>query len=266
MDSVLHFTARAASIKMEAIPGMDFLQTIDAKRKITALALCAAIVLGAHSVAHGWYDRTHLAIAKAVGYDRWYNAAGADIAKLKAGSVEGYNHFYNNIEGTDISAEHVLTQVKKYNNPRDARGHLYGAIIGALQAYKKSTREFKYAEHHIAYAVHYVGDLSQPLHNLPNDTFNIQHHNKNDGIVDGEVLEHLEKITARMYPVILKPETFETDLAREIARIANLSRRLGQQLKKENRDMTTEEAYRQLGHSASLLQAILKYLGKIPAY
>ncbi len=238
---------------------------IDAIRKQALLVLCVAPVFFMSSVAHGWYDRTHLAIAKAVGYDRWYNAAGADIAKLKAGSTEGYNHFYNNIEGTDITAERVLAQIKRYNNPRDAGGHLYGAILGALQAYKKSVREFKYAEHHIAYCVHYVGDLSQPLHNVPHDSFNIQHHNKNDGIVDHEVLEHLEKINAHMYPISLKAETFETDVAKEIARIANLSRRLGEQLKKENRDMTAKEAYRQLGHSASLLQAILRYLGKIPS-
>ena len=107
-------------------------------------------------------------------------------------------------------------------------------------------------------------DLSQPFHNIPNDEFNIQRHNKNDGTVDEEVLEKLEKIKANMHAIVLKPATFEQDLAREIARIANTARQLGQRLKKENRDMTQEEAYRQLGHSASVLQAILRYLGKIP--
>jgi len=51
----------------------------------------------------------------------------------------------------------------------------------------------------------------------------------------------------------------EEDLVREIARIANLSIKLGYQLEAENRMLTKEEAYIQLGHSASLLKAILDY-------
>ena len=237
---------------------------IDAKRKMGTIVLCSAIALFLYSSAYGWYDKTHVAVTQAVGYERWYNAAGADIAKLKAGSVEGYNHFYNNLEDRDITPELVLSQVKNYNNPRDKKGHLYGAIVGSLRAYKTSTRDFKYAEHHIAYCVHYVEDLSQPFHNIPNDEFNIGRHNKNDGTVNEEVLENLGKIKANMHAIVLKPDTVEQDLAREIARMANEARHLGLRLKKENRDMTKEEAYRQLGQSASLLQAILKDLEKLP--
>ncbi len=66
-----------------------------------------------------------------------------------------------------------------------------------------------------------------------------------------------------MYPITLHSEYLEKDLSIHIARIANLSRQLGYKLKRENRDMTRDEAYRQLGHSASLLRAILIYLGKV---
>ena len=65
-----------------------------------------------------------------------------------------------------------------------------------------------------------------------------------------------------MYPVNLRRDNFEYDLANEIARIANQARKLGRTLKKENRDMTKEEAYIQLGHSASLLKAVLTHFGK----
>lgn len=65
-----------------------------------------------------------------------------------------------------------------------------------------------------------------------------------------------------MYPVHFRPEHFEEDLAREIARIANISKNLGYRLKKENRNMTKEEVYIQLGHSASLMKAVLKHLEK----
>jgi hypothetical protein len=65
-----------------------------------------------------------------------------------------------------------------------------------------------------------------------------------------------------MYPIKLRPDHFEEDLVKEIARIANLSRQLGLKLRAENRNMTKEEAYIQLGHSASLLKAVINEVSK----
>lgn len=42
-----------------------------------ATVVLSLILLG---VSQAWYDKTHLAVAKAAGYPQWYNAAGADIA------------------------------------------------------------------------------------------------------------------------------------------------------------------------------------------
>jgi hypothetical protein len=232
------------------------------QRIVSAAALCC-LILFLHSSAYGWYDKTHVCIAKAAGYDRWFNAVGADIAKIKAGNVEARNHVFNNIENREITPQLVLAQVPRYNDPRDAEGHLYGAIIAALREYKKSTLARKYAEYHIAYCAHYIGDLSQPQHNLPNDEFNQRYHHANDGIVDEEVMENSGRIKGNMHAIVLRPEKFEEDLAREIAHLANIARYLGLRLKRENRLMTKDEAYRQLGHSASLLRAILVYLGKV---
>ena len=94
-----------------------------------------------------------------------------------------------------------------------------------------------------------------PLHNTLYDIFNRQHHTAMDGIVNDEVLDHLERI--RIYPIQIRSEE---DLVGEIARIANLSMKLGYQLESENRMLSKEEAYVQLGHSASLLKAILEYV------
>jgi len=215
------------------------------------------------SIAFGWHDETHLAVAKAAGYSKWYNAVGADITKTKAGSIEFYNHYFDNNNNVEVNPEMVLSQVNKYNNRGDKEGHLYGAIIASLRGYKKTVEAGKYPEYHIAFCAHYAGDLSQPLHNTPYDDFNKTHHVVNDGLVENEVLKNIARIEKNMYPVNLNPKHFEEDLSREIARIANLSRTLGYKLRTENRDMTREEVYIQLGHSASLLKAILKYLGKI---
>jgi hypothetical protein len=148
----------------------------------------------------------------------------------------------------------ILDQVNRYNDPTDEKGHLYGAIVASLRDYKSARATEKYGEYYLAYCAHYVGDLSMPLHNTLYDSFNRQHHNSMDGIVNDEVLDHLERI--RIYPIQIKSED---DLVREIARIANLSMKLGYQLEKENRTLGKEEAYVQLGHSASLLKAILDY-------
>jgi hypothetical protein len=65
-----------------------------------------------------------------------------------------------------------------------------------------------------------------------------------------------------MYNVNLRRDHFEYDLAKEIARVANQARRLGYRLKKTNRNMTEDEAYTQLGHSTSLLKAVLAHINK----
>jgi len=212
---------------------------------------------------YAWFDESHLAVAKAAGYYKWYNAVGADMIKVKAGDQEKYNHFFDNFNDVEVTPEMVLKQAGKYDDPSDTEGHLYGAIIASLRQYEKSKQDNKYAEYHLAFCAHYIGDLSNPLHNVIYDDFNKQHHLINDGVVNAEVLDNLDRIKANMPYLKLSKDNFENDLAKEIARIAKNARRLGHKLQKENRDMTKEEAYKQLGQSASLFNAVLKHLGKV---
>ncbi|MGA2025602.1 MAG: hypothetical protein ABSH17_00855 [Syntrophobacteraceae bacterium] len=224
------------------------------KRIFKTVALVIFLFLSFPNLSQAWHDETHLAIAKAAGYQKWYNAAGPDIAKVKAGDKEGHNHYTNNPPDTVVTPKMVLDQVARYNDPTDKNGHLYGAIVASLRDYKSAKAKGKYGEYHLAYCAHYVGDLSMPLHNTLYNSFNRQHHTAMDGIVNDEVMDHLERI--KIYPIQIKSED---DLVKEIARIANLSMKLGYQLERESRTLTKEEAYVQLGHSASLLRAILEY-------
>jgi len=221
------------------------------------------LALSYASTVFGWHDETHLAVAKAAGYYKWYNAVGADITKIKAGPIEKKNHYFNNTRKVKVTPGLVLEQAKRYNDPNDNEGHIYGAIIESLRTYIETKEEGKFAEYHLAFCAHYIGDVSQPFHNIPYDNFNKVHHNANDSVVEKEVLTNIKKIKANMYPIKLRPAYFEKDLAKEIARIANDSRKLGYKLKKEDRNLTKEEAYRQLGQSASLLKAVLKYVDSI---
>lgn len=227
---------------------------------LAAFFIVSAILSGV--AAYAWHDETHLAVAKAAGYKKWYNAAGADIAKIKAGNIESFNHYFNFPGNDAITPGSVLNQAEKYNDPEDNSGHLYGAIIAAVREYEKTSKQGKYASYHIAYLAHYIGDLSQPLHNMPYDDFNRARHKTNDGIVEDEALANMQKIKKHMYPLELSCGDFEKELSREIARIANSAARLGWKLRSENRDMSKTEAYIQLGESASLLRAALACLNK----
>lgn len=234
-------------------------------KKIVYAAIILFFLFPLTGTALGWHDKTHLAVAKAAKYPMWYNAAAPDIAKIKAGNIEYFNHWYNNGESA-VTAETVTKQISRYNKTNDlsdAEGHLYGAIVAALRAYEQYLNSGKYAEYHIVYCAHYIGDLTMPLHNTPYDDYNKNRHQANDGIVDQVVLEHPENIERHMYKINLRDDHFEADLIREIARIANISRLLGYKLRAENRDMTPDEAYIQLGNSASLLQAVLQHYKKL---
>ncbi len=231
------------------------------KKPLNALLLL--VLIGLSSTGYAWHDKTHITVAKAAGYQCWYNSAGADITKIKAGDIEEKNHYFNNYENETITDKMVLDQVKLYNSPSDKEGHLYGAIIAALRDYQKMKTSGKFAEYNMAFAVHYIGDLSQPLHNTSYDRFNRAHHAANDGIVDEGILDNIKEIEKNMYEIKLSKENFDEDVAKQIARIANISHQLGLKIKAENRNMTREEAYVQLGHSASLLKAVLRNLYSI---
>jgi hypothetical protein len=219
---------------------------------IVVLAIAIFSVFTSHSSA--WHDETHIAIAKRAGYYKWFNACGADMAKLKAGDKESHNHYsLTNPPSRMVTPALVVGQVKKYNQV-DEGGHLYGAIIASVRDYITAKSMGKYAEYHLAFCAHYVGDLSQPLHNTVYNDFNQKYHVRMDGIINDEVLENPHKI--KIYPINI---VSEKDLAEEIARIANLSRALGYRIEKEERPLTKQEAYGEISHSASLFKAILQY-------
>jgi len=207
--------------------------------------------------AGAWYDETHLAIGKAAGHKKWFLGAGADMAKVKCGAREGHNHYVNNPPGSTLDTRMVFAQVERYDQIDD-HGHLYGSIIASLRDYIRTRRAGGYGEYHLGYCAHYIGDLSQPLHNTVYNRFNRKHHQAVDGIINDEVMDHVDEIP--VYPVVVQAEE---DLAAAIARIANLSLRLGYRIQKEDRLLTREEAYTQIGHSASLLKGVLEYMEEL---
>ena len=211
--------------------------------------------------AYAWHDKTHLSIAEAAGFELWYSAAAPDVAKSKSEfrPIEEKNHYFNNNAQKEVDEAMVLEQASRYNKTGDAEGHLYGAIIGAVRAYKEESASGKYAEYPLVFCAHYIGDLSMPLHNTEYDDFNKKRHTVNDGIIESSVRNNIGYIQRNMSEITIENES---DLAREIAKVANTARRLGIKIRKENRNMTQEEAYIQVSQSSSLLKAVLNYVRK----
>jgi hypothetical protein len=220
--------------------------------------LTILIVIGVSGNSYSWHDETHVAIAKAAGYKKWFNAAGADMLKVKAGFKERLNHYTNNPRGTVVTPRMVFEQIEKYNKKTDVIGHLYGSIIASLREYLKEKQRGKYGEYHLAFCAHYVGDLSQPFHSTLYNSYNRKNHHILESIINDEVLDNLDKI--KIYEIKIESEE---DLAKEIARIANLSMKKGYQIEDENRLLTKEMIYEQISHSASLFKAILGYVDQV---
>lgn len=218
----------------------------------------AIVILFLYDSATTWHDKTHIAVGTVANFDQAYNLAAPDVAKLKANVVEEYNHWYNCPEKTEITTKLVKSQIQKYNvgTEKEKSGHLYGAIVGAVRAYQDELGGGKYADYHLVYAGHYIGDLSMPLHNMEYNLFNSSRHVINDAIVENEVSQNLDKIKLSSITI-----NNEDDLIQNIVIIATKSKDLAYKLQKEDRNMTKEEAYQQLSLSASLFKAVLEWVG-----
>lgn len=222
-----------------------------------------------------WHDATHMAVVKAAGLDDYaYLAVGADMAKEKAGGVESGNHYNNTPRGVKVTPEMVLRQVADYNKPGDTDGHLYGAIVAAVNDYIIRGAGGKYDRYPLGYAAHYIGDLSMPFHNISYSEFNKKNHAANDGIVEETGLKHestdakvarlaaeIQKRMNRLPAIELSTDVrmFHRDLAVRISAIANRSAALGYAMEDANPPrncLTEEEAFMQLAQSAQLLKAV----------
>lgn len=237
-------------------------------------------VIGISAPALAWHDAAHMAVMKAAGLDNYHLAVGADMAKGKSGGYEDGNHYRDNARGVVVTADMVLDQMRDYNCRCNDDGHLYGAIISALdQYYLGMGKVDKYNLYNLGFAAHYIGDLSMPLHNTVYDDFNKANHAANDGAVEGDSLEPTEdkvkRIAAKVQEKMKKVhpyqfpkakdglEAFNHAVAKKIAEIANTSIALRftlEDAKPPRTVMTEDEAYRQLAESATLLNVVLTAL------
>lgn len=210
--------------------------------------------------AQAWNDRTHMAVVEAAGAPALaYMAVGADMAKEKFPD-ERYNHYSGNRRDAVITVRDVLDQSALYNTGQPAAGHLYGAVVAAVDRYRELRKDpSKYALYPLGYAMHYIGDLSMPYHNVGNPDGFQANHGRNDGVVEGE-RDLVREIRSRMgrHAVIIDRRQFRESLAARVAELATVTTSLGYRLADSRTPlMSRETAFDQLSRSAALLRGVL---------
>lgn len=208
------------------------------------------------ALAHAWFDETHAAVMRAADGPYCSCLAAAPDMLVDKLPTEGPNHYCNS--GDVVTEAMVREQAARYNQA-DATGHVYGAVLAAYRRVQEVAAQHRRPAYAYGFLAHYLGDLSQPLHVIAHDSFNKTHHLEVDGVVNDRA--DLEKqIRARMAPITINNEA---DVVREIVRLANASRTIGERMRATNTLLSEDEALNQLGHAASLLHAITVHLGLI---
>ena len=235
--------------------------------------------------AFSWSPETHIFIATEAGMKNPELTCFPDLVKEENITLSGPFHWHDAAPTTivtpDYIDQHQVTEEMyvKVGAPEskpinvkvpDPTGVLYWKIVELYQQ-MKGTTGWEY-EYYLSTIAHYVGDLSQPLHNYP-----YADNPASDGKSYAELgfwakenHEQFDSVLDSCLPLTGKEKkTFQTmitpiqivsvdDLKKEISKIANTAISLANRCYAEKRLLTKDEALRQIAMSVSLLRAIIK--------
>ena len=259
---------------------------VNVLRKATVIIL---IVLGFFSNAFGWSSETHIYIALEAGTKNPEITCFHDLSREENSSLLGPFHWHDAAPNTSVTPDYIdLYQITegmyvKSGVPEskpikvkvpDPSGVLCWKILELYQKMKGKTG-WQY-DYYLTNIAHYVGDLSQPLHNFPYGSepasdgkpypgiglWAKEHHSQFDSVLDSYLpLEGKEK---EVFQTMIPPVEIMTvdDLKKEISNTANSSIHLANRCYSENRIITNDEALRQIARSVSMLRSIAKNNGK----
>jgi hypothetical protein len=242
-------------------------------------------VLAFFSNAFGWSCETHIYIALEAGIKNPEIACFPDLSREENSLLLGPSHWHNAAPNTIVTPDYIdqyqimegmyvkssVPESKpiKIKVP-DPSGVLYWKILELYQKMKGKTG-WRY-DYYLTNIAHYVGDLSQPLHNFPYASepasdgkaypeigfWAKEHHWQFDSVLDSYL--PLQGKDKEIFQTLITPIQIMSvdDLKREISKIANSSIGLGNRCYSENRILTKDEALRQVAMSVSLLRAIIK--------
>lgn len=249
------------------------------------LCVIVLVSLALPTTAFSWSPLTHIFIAQRAGVPVPQYATFPDLMRNENYALFAPFHWHNAAPSTKVTPDYIdhfqitvgdyVKLGEEHKRPirirvPDPAGVLYWKILTLYQE-MKDKKGFEY-DYYLLNIAHYVGDLSQPLHNYPHGDLPAS---------DGKVYEHigmwskknhrdfdyildtylpLDKTSERLFQSWIAPLRIDSieDLKREIANIANESIALANRCYREQRMLTKEEALRQIAKSVSLLKAIIR--------
>lgn len=234
-----------------------------------------------------WDCFTHAYIAKKAGLRIPEAACMPDIIRDEQYDLFEPLHYHDAAPGTVVTPEYidkfriedkvVAVDGKDFHlRIPDSKGVLYQRIVELYEKMKsldKSNPDNALAyEYYLFSIAHYIGDLSQPLHNFPygdkpasdgkvyreEGKFNREKHLKFDEAFTKQLIISRDidvKVDKNVRELKLDSVI---DLKREISEVANSAIKIANQCYKENRLPNEEELIKQISQSISLLRAVFK--------
>jgi hypothetical protein len=273
------------------------------------MVFAAFLVLVFSGTVFGWSAETHIFIAKEA-FKGISKTSGIDIVIHPEYAVcpdtcneENKDavyplHFYDAPPDAEIDSEYIdqhieWIYVKLFPFLEDKNqilikvpnksGALYWEV---LELYKdmRDQKEKGKSVYYYSTIAHFIGDLSQPLHNFPyketpasdgnvykeegnwateKTGTNRDRHKDFDGAFDKFINEKDGAKDFENYGCSITINSLD-DLKVEVSRIANSSLRIANECYKHKRDMNNEEAFGQVGMSISLLRAVKENIDNLP--
>lgn len=246
------------------------------KRRYIRRLIALTLLLGMTPVssALAWTDQAHMAMGMAAGFARFHNCAAADVSHTVAAingltQTEEQAHFFNMADDYVLTVDDAYAQLQWVGQSRQEcpDGYLLGAILQAARMCQEKTAAGAYDDEYYAVLLHYVTDLSEPLHMSIFDDFNRSYHFACDDILtDKEAAYPVVAAMALADELTVDEELcFETEeqLLEAVIALAKQSQELGKTMRAEQRNLTRDEALMQISRAATLGRAIMKYCGKI---
>lgn len=211
-----------------------------------------------------------MAMGLAAGFNCFHNCTAADVSHMIA-TINGLTqtdsqaHFYNYPDEYELSVDDVYAQLTDIGKSREGcpKGYLLGAILHTTRLCKEVTESGAYDAEYYAALLHYVADLSQPLHMSIYDDFNKTNHFICDNMLSDKEAEYPVFAAVALADELSVDDKllFETEeeLVAAVIDLAKQSQMLVKQMHTEQRIMTREEAIQQLSDAATLGVSFLKF-------
>ena len=254
-------------------------------RKLRYITILLLILLF-YSNVEAWDCLTHAYLAKKAGIRVPEAACMPDVIRDENYELLAPMHYHNAAPNAIVTPEYIdKYSIKEVAVNADGRtvkillphqaGVLYWKIVDLYEKMKsldkrKNDDRLIY-EYYLVSIAHYIGDLSQPLHNFPygdspssdgkiyieEGNFNKEYHTRFDEAFS--VYFNNPKTEEKINKAIKEIKiSNKQDLKYEISKIANSAINIANKCFKEKRMPTEEELIEQISWSISLLKAVIK--------